>query len=1245
MSINVGDVVVKLELDDRGFHAKVVGATSELSDMAAQMRRTARSAEVLEKHTQSLGRRFRDLVITLGNLRFVMMDINDVFLRLPMSILKTAGELERLQQLMTGLSAQTDDAKRKLEGMRDMNFVIGLAKNAPFEIGALADTFVKLKTAGIDPTNGSMQALVDSVAKFGGTGETLKRASIAIQQMAGKGVISMEELRQQLGEAVPTAMKAMADGMGIGMQELAKIVSSGTLKAEMPLRKMLLQMTVENAGAAEEMMQTWSGMTSQLKTEWQLAAQAIASAGFLSESKSAVQELIQLMRSSEFKDFAVDFGRGLGEAVSLLRDGVEVLIKYRSELMALVTAWAAYKAVTSIIAPLGRAIADSYQNMSAAARSAAASISAKAVAERAAMLEQARSASMGATMAAATLASKLENDKRELASVRAKNAAILAESAKLSAELRALQVAEQRFNANNIGEQQRKLYHIEQLAQQTRVLSARERELTTSIAATTGALNVASAAAVVKSRQMAALTVSTRAYQAAVTLATGATKAFSAAVSFMGGPVGVAITAIAGLVWWWQSVKRAADEAREAQRQALLGNTTQEQLGMLDEGVAKASEALKAARERAKSDMVADNSLAPKAGGMAYSAVMRKKTAQEIAADEAAYQTALKNYADALNARRMGYNNVREQMANDAATSRNVELERELRDLDTGTRQQVAKIRAEREQFLKETKLTGDALEKEKRKYNDRAARVIEEGYLKQAAIAEQRAKDFRAQAANASGAQADGMIRAALQAEERAAEFRKQAQNVAETLAGQVTFGKKDGDKGKVPKDSPIQRLIEQLRADNAELRTEFLSLDETLGKGDVVAAELAKFEQRLANGDFMVDGRKPTEAEIATARQFIEANARIKAALKEREEVAKQAQRIADFIEGIQPDIDAAFDLLEDPLGTNQRGQLQRRAEKFIGSNLKELEAYAKQQGATVDSVRQSILDGAVGADIANRFVELAKQTDSLRTQMVNDDREAARARAQADLERHRVMMQNLIAEREMAGASVQEIANLQNILVQNLAARTQQIQLQFRSHIEHLADTWGNTTKNMEEATARWADRAMDAFVELASTGKLNFRGLVDSIIADIIRMNMQAALSPILKASSNALGSFLGGMFGFANGGIMTEFGPAPLKKYARGGIANSPQLALFGEGSMPEAYVPLPDGRTIPVTLKGAVGGGDQVQINITVNESGEQRSQQGGDRANAYRQMAERIRQVVREELISQARPGGMLYR
>ncbi|MEQ9329974.1 hypothetical protein [Thalassobaculum sp.] len=71
-----------------------------------------------------------------------------------------------------------------------------------------------------------------------------------------------------------------------------------------------------------------------------------------------------------------------------------------------------------------------------------------------------------------------------------------------------------------------------------------------------------------------------------------------------------------------------------------------------------------------------------------------------------------------------------------------------------------------------------------------------------------------------------------------------------------------------------------------------------------------------------------------------------------------------------------------------------------------------------------------------------------------------------------------------------------------------------------------------------------------------------------------------LSPGIAALVDAIASSVN----FAGGGVMTPGGPLELHRYAHGGIAVRPQLALFGEGRMPEAFVPLPDGRTIPVTV-------------------------------------------------------------
>lgn len=77
---------------------------------------------------------------------------------------------------------------------------------------------------------------------------------------------------------------------------------------------------------------------------------------------------------------------------------------------------------------------------------------------------------------------------------------------------------------------------------------------------------------------------------------------------------------------------------------------------------------------------------------------------------------------------------------------------------------------------------------------------------------------------------------------------------------------------------------------------------------------------------------------------------------------------------------------------------------------------------------------------------------------------------------------------------------------------------------------------------------------------------------------------------------------GNPFSFAAGGIMTPQGPVPLRTYARGGIATAPQAAIYGEGSTPEAFIPLPDGRRVPVALKqypGIPGASSAAQFEST----------------------------------------------
>lgn len=192
--------------------------------------------------------------------------------------------------------------------------------------------------------------------------------------------------------------------------------------------------------------------------------------------------------------------------------------------------------------------------------------------------------------------------------------------------------------------------------------------------------------------------------------------------------------------------------------------------------------------------------------------------------------------------------------------------------------------------------------------------------------------------------------------------------------------------------------------------------------------------------------------------------------------------------------------------------------------------------------------------------------------------------------------------------------------------------------RSAFQSIADVFG-----------RGLDSALSNFTDVLVDGKDKMLALTDvakAVVKDIINTFMKLAVLAPLKnylfgtnetvlggnaGIGGALGSFFGGGSssaqltsaqtlanntggafygpGFANGGIMTQYGPLPLRKYAGGGIARSPQLALYGEGAQNEAYVPLPDGRRIPVAMQGG-GDGSGGGIELHIHEPDGHKSQQ-----------------------------------
>jgi hypothetical protein len=125
-------------------------------------------------------------------------------------------------------------------------------------------------------------------------------------------------------------------------------------------------------------------------------------------------------------------------------------------------------------------------------------------------------------------------------------------------------------------------------------------------------------------------------------------------------------------------------------------------------------------------------------------------------------------------------------------------------------------------------------------------------------------------------------------------------------------------------------------------------------------------------------------------------------------------------------------------------------------------------------------------------------------------------------------------------------------------------------------------------------KWGEAGKQILLGLAqSLGEvaLQLAGVVLQQLALNAAQNTSGWVTTILKVLGGTVTSK-------ANGGVMAG-GFNAIPRAATGALFQGPQLAILGDNpSRMEAAVPLPNGREIPVQLKGGDGGGMQLIFNI-----------------------------------------------
>ena len=168
----------------------------------------------------------------------------------------------------------------------------------------------------------------------------------------------------------------------------------------------------------------------------------------------------------------------------------------------------------------------------------------------------------------------------------------------------------------------------------------------------------------------------------------------------------------------------------------------------------------------------------------------------------------------------------------------------------------------------------------------------------------------------------------------------------------------------------------------------------------------------------------------------------------------------------------------------------------------------------------------------------------------------------------------------------------------------------------------------TTSIAENLSSGMSQAFSAMVTGAKTAKQAFADMAKSILSNIAAMVAEMMVLQMIKRIFN---------LSFEGGGVMSK--GKKVESYSTGGIARGPSRGYPAVLHGTEAVVPLPNGKSIPVEMKGAGG----VNNNIVVNVSSDGQTTTQGSSGPDMDRLGGAIAKAVQVELQNQKRSGGIL--
>lgn len=207
-------------------------------------------------------------------------------------------QAERLELAFVAITRSSQGAATELAFVRKEADRLGLS------FYSTADSYKAILAAGLaggmslEDTRRIFVGISEASMALGLNNEQVIGTFKAIGQMMGKQKVLAEEIRQQLGEKMPTAIADFAQSAGKSVGEFEEMMARGEVRMDILLKTMNLWST-RYGKDAEDAAQKAVGALGRWKTAWWDLKVLLANSGFLSEATKNLKRLTSYLKDPE----------------------------------------------------------------------------------------------------------------------------------------------------------------------------------------------------------------------------------------------------------------------------------------------------------------------------------------------------------------------------------------------------------------------------------------------------------------------------------------------------------------------------------------------------------------------------------------------------------------------------------------------------------------------------------------------------------------------------------------------------------------------------------------------------------------------------------------------------------------------------------------------------------------------------------------------------------------------------------